>query len=1531
MALAAEPAAGYRFAGWTGACADFVVAACALAPGALTADAAAAARFELVPYTLVVSASAGGSVAVAIGAEPAETVAAGSSRSFDVDVETAAALALAAAPAERYRFAGWTGACAGPAAACELSAGAFIADAAAAASFEPVPYTLVVSASAGGSVAVALGTEPAETVAAGSSRSFDVDVETAAALAAAPAAGWRFAGWGGACADFAAAACALSAAAFTADAAAAASFEPVPYTLVVSASAGGSVAVALGTEPAETVAAGSSRSFDVDVETAAALAAEPAAGWRFAGWAGACAGSVAACELAAGAFTADAAAAARFELVPYTLVVSASAGGSVAVALGAEPAETVAAGSSRSFTATVETAAALAAAPAAGYRFAGWTGACAGSAAACELSAGALTADAAAAARFELVPYTLVVSASAGGSVAVAIGAEPAETVAAGSSRSFDVDVETAAALAAAPAAGYRFAGWTGACAGSAAACELSAGAFIADAAAAASFEPVPYTLVVSASAGGSVAVALGTEPAETVAAGSSRSFDVDVGTAAALAAAPAAGWRFAGWTGACAGSAAACELSAGSLSADAVAAASFEAVTRTLTVRAARGGSVGVVIRHASDTTVAAGSSRAFAVSVATLEALEAVPAERYRFARWTGACAGAGVVCMPAAREFGGDLSASAVFEPIAYALTVSSPRGGSVLVSIDGEGGREVPPDSERAFAVSVETAAVMAAAPAVGYRFGHWTGICASSGGESCERRAGFFTADASVAVVFVPLARTLFVTAEGSGSVDVTVRGETTALRARGQAFGVTAEDSATLTAAPDEGHRFAGWIGTRCAAAPGRVCAIPTGALAVDAAVGAGFAERITWVGPGAVSQDGATLSAVPYASGAFVGWRSGPCDGSASLDCDVAALPQDAAWPVAEFHPFTVDGIKSLAFGLNYHARPPSHFRVSFQAAPSAGFAAVPGLGGLTPGPAPARLAVSVHLLEWGSGGYLTEACDAGDACVPALGGQRSLARADSVAAAGYFKTPNAGDGDQFGAAVALSADGSTLAAGAPFEDSSATGAFAASDPLWAAVLADEGAAGSGAAAVYRRLTTGHWTIEAFVKAPAANAYAKFGATVALSADGGALAVGAPFEHSSATGAVAASDPGWAAALAYGGAPYSGAVTVYRRGSSGRWAFEAFVKAPATGVADQFGAAIALSADGETLAVTAIGEDSSATGAFAASDPGWMDALDDNGAAGSGAVTVYRRGSSGRWAIEAFVKAPVADAEDWFGQGLALSADGGALAVGAHLEDSSFNGAVAASDPGWTDALDDNGAQDSGGVYIYHRALGRWAVRHFVKAPVAGAGDNFGQALALSGDATVLAVGARDEDSAAVGVIASGPDYGTALASSGARNSGAAYVYRRDSSRRWTFEAFIKAPVADAADWFGRTLALAADGGTLAVGAPFEDSSTTGAFAASDPGWTAALDNGNTSSSGAAYVYRRESGSWTAKTFVKAPNTDADDRFGLAVALSADGGTLAVGAQFEDGAAPARPLGGGSEQIDAGADVLSSGAVYLY
>ncbi len=478
---------------------------------------------------------------------------------------------------------------------------------------------------------------------------------------------------------------------------------------------------------------------------------------------------------------------------------------------------------------------------------------------------------------------------------------------------------------------------------------------------------------------------------------------------------------------------------------------------------------------------------------------------------------------------------------------------------------------------------------------------------------------------------------------------------------------------------------------------------------------------------------------------------------------------------------------------------------------------------------------------------------------------------------AVGYFKASNTGASDWFGWAVALSADGSTLAVGAIFEASNATGIDGDES--------DNSLAFAGAVYVFTR-SAGAWVQQAYVKASNTDAHDRFGTAVTLSADGSTLAVGAHYEDSNATGIGGNESDNSASG--------SGAVYVFTR-SAGAWSQQAYVKASNTDAGDQFGTALALSADGTTLAVGAADESSNATGI------GGYEG--DNSAGNAGAVYVFTRSAGGAWSQQAYVKASNTDADDRFGYALALSADGTTLAVGAADESSNATGIDGNES--------DNSAGGSGAVYVFTRSAGgTWSQQAYVKASNTGdAFDHFGWAVALSADGTTLAVGAHGEASNATGIGGNESD-------NSARGSGAVYVFTR-SAGVWVQQAYVKASNTDANERFGTAVALSADGNTLAVGAFLEDSNATGIGGNE-------IDN-LASSAGAVYVFTRSAGAWVQQAYVKASNTDTDDRFGQAVALSADGSTLAVGAYFED----SNTTGIGGDQFNN--DASGSGAVYLY
>ncbi|MDP9150720.1 MAG: integrin [Myxococcota bacterium] len=324
------------------------------------------------------------------------------------------------------------------------------------------------------------------------------------------------------------------------------------------------------------------------------------------------------------------------------------------------------------------------------------------------------------------------------------------------------------------------------------------------------------------------------------------------------------------------------------------------------------------------------------------------------------------------------------------------------------------------------------------------------------------------------------------------------------------------------------------------------------------------------------------------------------------------------------------------------------------------------------------------------------------------------------------------------------------------------------------------------------------------------------------------------------------------------------------------------YLKASNTRARSSFGYAVALS--GDTLAVGAYQESSAARGV------GGNQA--DTGAPNAGAVYVYAR-HRGAWAQEAYIKASNASGDSYFGYSLSLSGD--TLAVGAYQEPSATRGIDGDQS--------DTSAPNAGAVYVYTRNGGAWSQQSYLKASNTSADSYFGQSVSLCGD--TLAVGAYSEPSAATGVNGDQGD-------TSAPGAGAVYVYTRNASV-WSQQAYIKASNTKAYSYFAHAVSL--DGDTLAVGSYAESSLATGIDG----------NQGDTSApyAGAVYVFRRDSGIWVQRSYIKASNTRGTSYFGHAVSLSGD--TLAVGAYGE----PSAAAGINGDQTDASA--AYAGAVYLF
>jgi len=406
------------------------------------------------------------------------------------------------------------------------------------------------------------------------------------------------------------------------------------------------------------------------------------------------------------------------------------------------------------------------------------------------------------------------------------------------------------------------------------------------------------------------------------------------------------------------------------------------------------------------------------------------------------------------------------------------------------------------------------------------------------------------------------------------------------------------------------------------------------------------------------------------------------------------------------------------------------------------------------------------------------------------------------------------------------------------------------------------------------------------YFKASNADEDDQFGYSVALSSDGSTMAVGAREEQSSATGVEGNQDDNSANA--------SGAVYVFQKDGDS-WQQQAYVKASNTDGVDWFGEAIALSTDGNTMAVGARLEDSAATGINGIQS--------DNSADSSGAAYVFVRDGE-VWTQQAYIKASNAREDHEFGVSVSLSGSGDLLAVGARYEDSAAEGVDG-------DQVDDSSFK-SGAVYVFSRSSTTWSQQAYIKASNTDAGNDFGTSVALSADGQTLAVGADKEDSSATGINGDESDKSEG-------QSGAVYVYIHNGTT-WSQQAYIKASNTEANDWFGNSVTLSADGNTLAVGAYGEDSQSTGIGA--DP----SNDFSPSTNEGAVYVFTRSGTSWSQQEYLKASSmTGTEKWFGFNVELSADGNILAVAARREKSNA----TGINGDQEDTSAS--GSGAVYLF
>jgi hypothetical protein len=280
----------------------------------------------------------------------------------------------------------------------------------------------------------------------------------------------------------------------------------------------------------------------------------------------------------------------------------------------------------------------------------------------------------------------------------------------------------------------------------------------------------------------------------------------------------------------------------------------------------------------------------------------------------------------------------------------------------------------------------------------------------------------------------------------------------------------------------------------------------------------------------------------------------------------------------------------------------------------------------------------------------------------------------------------------------------------------------------------------------------------------------------------------------------------------------------------------------------------------------------------------------------GSGRALVYTR-SAGTWDPAATELSGGAESENTFGYSVALSADGDTAMVGGPLADSAggevwtfkreggswkpfgtplrpasaerwFGASVALSAVGTT-ALVGAPREGGGSVWAFVEEGNAWT-QQGLRLKSRGAGEKFGQSVALSKEGSTALIGAPEANG----------------------DEGAAYVYTR-SLEEWQPQAGPLDPGDSLSPYeqFGASVALSSDGNTALISGPYEGESP----------------ENHTPPIGAAWVFTRSGSTWSQQG-PKITGTGEVERgkFGSSVSLSGDGNTALIGA-------PSGSSGGGA------------------
>ena len=372
-----------------------------------------------------------------------------------------------------------------------------------------------------------------------------------------------------------------------------------------------------------------------------------------------------------------------------------------------------------------------------------------------------------------------------------------------------------------------------------------------------------------------------------------------------------------------------------------------------------------------------------------------------------------------------------------------------------------------------------------------------------------------------------------------------------------------------------------------------------------------------------------------------------------------------------------------------------------------------------------------------------------------------------------------------------------------------------------------------AGAAYVFKKNVNGNWEQLQKIVAQDREIFDFFGSSVAMA--GNTLIVGSPSEDDDENGNNAMQ--------------LSGSAYIFEKDGNGTWHQVQKIVASDRSEESYFGNAVAI--DGDRLVV----------GSFRNEPQG------EPSGSNYGAAYVFEKNSNGVWQEVEKLIAPDAAPGDIFGYSVAISNN--TVLIGAYTESEDPNG--------------NNTLQAAGSAYFFERAgNGNWDFAQKIVPSDRRALDQFGFSLSLLGNRSLISAITQDYD-------ASGNNNIT--------DTGAAYLFERNSSGVWIETQKIAASDRDFNDQFGSSVSLGPS--RLVVGARFEDEDPNG--------------NNPLSVAGSAYVFQKmTNGDWQEIQKIVASDREAADAFATSVSIS--GNTICLGAPLEDD-----DVNGNNELPDAG------------